>query len=93
MTNTLGLCNFCSAMRILPSNYYPRFINEVVCDDNDTGCLSNYGFCKPKSRAVEVFVNNGTQENAIWTKVFIIISVSCECYVQDGSELHEFVST
>lgn len=35
----VGLCNLCWSIRTLPSNYFPRFINELTCD-SDTRCLS-----------------------------------------------------
>ena len=33
------LCNMCWSWRQLPVNYFPRFINELVCTSDDR-CLS-----------------------------------------------------
>uniref|UniRef100_A0A914Y7T3 CW-type domain-containing protein n=1 Tax=Panagrolaimus superbus TaxID=310955 RepID=A0A914Y7T3_9BILA len=36
----LTLCSRCWAWRELPENYYPRYMNELICDDTDGSCLS-----------------------------------------------------
>lgn len=36
----IGLCNLCNAVRTLPSQYFPRYINELSCQSYDNKCLS-----------------------------------------------------
>lgn len=36
----LTLCTTCWAWRELPENYYPRYVNELVCHNSDIECLS-----------------------------------------------------
>jgi hypothetical protein len=36
----LSLCTSCWVWRKLPATFFPQFINELICDTNDTACLS-----------------------------------------------------
>jgi hypothetical protein len=36
----IKLCSACWAWRKLPSNYFPQYVNELICDDTDGECLS-----------------------------------------------------
>ena len=35
----LRMCKMCATVTELPDTYFPRYINEVVCSNDDTGCL------------------------------------------------------
>lgn len=37
---TVSLCSSCWVWRELPPNYFPRYINELICDESDNACLS-----------------------------------------------------
>lgn len=41
----LRLCGACQAIRRLPDNFFPPFINEVTCDE-DKACLYFYDYRK-----------------------------------------------
>jgi len=49
----VSLCSRCWMWRQLPLNYVPQFLNELVCDDSDTVCLSGYAACSTGTRTVE----------------------------------------
>ncbi|GMS87322.1 hypothetical protein PENTCL1PPCAC_9497, partial [Pristionchus entomophagus] len=76
-----GFCSLCWGYRQLPEEYYPTYVNEVMCS-SDTTCLKGYGQCSPVTRSVNVlrkrFDESGSFE---WEQVAIDIVVSCECQV------------
>lgn len=39
-TGMVSLCSSCWVWRRLPANYFPQFINELVCTGTDQSCLS-----------------------------------------------------
>uniref|UniRef100_A0A915MRL3 Uncharacterized protein n=1 Tax=Meloidogyne javanica TaxID=6303 RepID=A0A915MRL3_MELJA len=59
----LRLCSACQAIRKLPGDFFPPFINEVVCNE-DKACLYFYeyphGKCKQKYMNFVVLRNVGT---------------------------------
>ncbi|VDO95970.1 unnamed protein product [Soboliphyme baturini] len=77
-SNNIGLCNLCWSLRILPLQFFPRYINELSCNNNKTACLSGYGTCRPRLRNIDSAV--------------IFAPVSCECYVGYGSVLYNLVT-
>ena len=44
-TNRRRMCTECSATTRLEEDIFPLFINEIICDQNDNGCLLNLGQC------------------------------------------------
>lgn len=44
-TNLHRLCTECSATTNLGKDKFPRYINEVICDDADHQCAANMGLC------------------------------------------------
>ncbi|CAD5216370.1 unnamed protein product [Bursaphelenchus okinawaensis] len=87
-TELLSLCAKCWAWRQLPSNYFPQFINELVCHDGDTGCLSGYGSCGNGERTVEVLRNDTYK----LTMVTLSAASFCECQVRVGSAIQDLVT-
>ncbi|KRX68728.1 Uncharacterized protein T09_490 [Trichinella sp. T9] len=90
----LRLCSSCQAIRRLPDNYFPPFINEVTCDE-DKSCLhfSNqpHGSCKQRYLNFDLLKNVGTTECQIWKKVSLNVRVSCECFLDQMSFFAKYV--
>ncbi|KRY64980.1 Uncharacterized protein T4A_9224, partial [Trichinella pseudospiralis] len=82
----LGLCNVCWVWRKLPENYFPRYVNELVCD-NDTKCLSGWGTCKQRQRNLEIMKNMGTAEEPQWRPITLNAASFCDCFVRYGTHL------
>ncbi|VDO96062.1 unnamed protein product [Soboliphyme baturini] len=87
----LGLCNFCWSWRKLPKNFFPQFVNELVCDA-DTKCLSGWGMCRQRHKSIEVLQNLGTKEKPNYKPLTIHSPNLCDCYVKFGSAMHAFIS-
>uniref|UniRef100_A0A0N5A7N1 TGF_BETA_2 domain-containing protein n=1 Tax=Syphacia muris TaxID=451379 RepID=A0A0N5A7N1_9BILA len=86
-----GLCNLCWQWRKLPDDYFPRFLNEVSCDDNDDSCLSGFGGCRPIFRSVTVLRNLNQTGTPDWVQQTISMNAACECQVEVGTSLHSLV--
>uniref|UniRef100_A0A183CCF7 Spaetzle domain-containing protein n=1 Tax=Globodera pallida TaxID=36090 RepID=A0A183CCF7_GLOPA len=90
----LRLCGACQAIRKLPDEFFPPFINEVVCDE-DKACLYFYdyphGKCKQKHMNFVVLKNVGTPQCQIWEKFNLNVRVSCECFVDEMSFFSKYV--
>ncbi|CAD5222332.1 unnamed protein product [Bursaphelenchus xylophilus] len=84
----LSLCSKCWAWRQLPANYFPQFINELICHDGDTDCLSGYGMCNSGERLLEVLRNDTYK----LTTVTLSASSFCECQVKAGSAIQNLVT-
>lgn len=52
-TDFLNLCTVCWTWRQLPENYFPRLLNELVCQENEY-CLSGWGTCSQRYRNVDI---------------------------------------
>ncbi|KRX26663.1 Uncharacterized protein T07_2358 [Trichinella nelsoni] len=87
----LGLCNVCWVWRKLPENYFPRYVNELVCD-NDTKCLSGWGTCKQRHRNLEIMKNMGTAEEPHWRPITLNAASFCDCFVRYGTVMHSFIA-
>ena len=37
--NYLHMCTTCAATTTLPENYWPRLVNEAVCEDGEPPCM------------------------------------------------------
>uniref|UniRef100_A0A1I7ZF84 Peptidase A1 domain-containing protein n=1 Tax=Steinernema glaseri TaxID=37863 RepID=A0A1I7ZF84_9BILA len=83
----LSLCSKCWAWRQLPPNYFPQYINEIICDSLDSDCLSGYATCGVGLRSLEVIRN----DTGVATTVTINGGSYCECRVASGSALQGLV--
>ncbi|KAF8354962.1 hypothetical protein PRIPAC_96585 [Pristionchus pacificus] len=90
----LRLCSACQSIRRLPDSFFPPFINEVTCDE-DNACLYFYdyphGRCKQKHMNFVVLRNIGTEECQVWQKFNLNVRVSCECFVDEMSFFAKYV--
>ena len=87
------MCDLCWAWRVLPDDYYPQFINELICDPATEGkCLSGYGSCQGRDGEVEVQRNVGTDATPRWEWEKVKAGVCCECKVLSGSPLANLVT-
>uniref|UniRef100_A0A0N4ZHS4 SET domain-containing protein n=1 Tax=Parastrongyloides trichosuri TaxID=131310 RepID=A0A0N4ZHS4_PARTI len=90
----LRLCGACQGIRRLPENFFPPFINEVMCDE-DKSCLYFYDFahgrCNQKHMNFVVLKNVGTTDCQIWQKYNLNVRVSCECFVDETSFFAKYV--
>ena len=89
-TNKIRICTQCMATRDLGEKYYPRYINEVICDQNISNprCFGGEGGCTQKEQSYTFFQNIGTSN---YTTVNINIRVCCECELNEGSLLVGFL--
>ncbi|KAI6189187.1 hypothetical protein M3Y98_00435600 [Aphelenchoides besseyi] len=87
-SNLISLCSRCWSWRQLPPNYFPQFVNELVCHDGDLQCLSGYAVCGAGTRTVEV-IRNDTNKISIVT---LTAGSYCECQVHAGSALQSLVT-
>ena len=88
------LCTESSAVTRLPADYFPRFLNEVICDTVDSGCLSHEGVCIQGSFVVEVLKKNGTCRSdgtEIWEAVSQPVRSCCNCRLYPGSKLTRYL--
>jgi len=83
----LDLCSRCWTWRRLPKGYFPQLINEFVCDDQDTMCLSGYGKCKAGHRVIEVIRMDLPKP----TTVTLQSQAYCDCKLKAGSALESLV--
>jgi hypothetical protein len=88
----VALCTLCWSLRTLSPKYFPRYVNELSCDQSDNDCLSGYGKCRERYRSIDVLYNSGTDAQPKWQQYSINSPVACECQVASGSALHNFVS-
>lgn len=88
------LCTESSAVTTLPADYFPRFLNEVICDTVDSGCLSHEGVCVQGGFVVEVLKKNGTcgsDGKEIWEVVSQPVRSRCNCRLYPGSKLTQYL--
>ncbi|GMR50024.1 hypothetical protein PMAYCL1PPCAC_20219, partial [Pristionchus mayeri] len=83
----VSFCSACWAMRILPDNYSPKYVNEAVCDE-DTVCLSGYATCSISTRAIDVVRN----DSGVLRKEKLAVSWYCECKSNANSALQSLVT-
>ncbi|XP_041477840.1 uncharacterized protein T16H12.9-like [Lytechinus variegatus] len=96
----LRLCGACMMTTELPDNYFPRYLNEVVCDPQQAtaGCLLGTGRCA--DRTFELSMLRRTDECAPqrsatggrryvehWEVVTRSVRVGCECELNPQSHL------
>lgn len=88
------LCTELSAVTRLSADYFPRFLNEVICDTVDNGCLSYEGVCFQGSFVVDVLMNTGlcgSDGKEIWKAVSYPIRSCCNCRLFQGSILSSYL--
>ncbi|VDM28769.1 unnamed protein product [Toxocara canis] len=83
----ISLCASCWAWRELPSDYFPRYINELICMDGDHRCLSGYGTCQTGIHTATVLKN----VSGMLQPVNINTAAYCECKAQVGSPVYGIV--
>ncbi|CAD6192310.1 unnamed protein product [Caenorhabditis auriculariae] len=85
---TVSLCSSCWVWRKLPSNYFPQYINELVCDNADRSCLSGYATCSTSHRTLEVVRN----DSGILTTLTLSAGSHCDCRVMPTSVIEKLVT-
>ena len=88
------LCTEWSAVTTLPADHFPRFLNEVICDTMDIGCLSYEGLCVQESFVVDALKNTGAcgaDGKEIWVVVSQPIRSCCSCRLFAGSMLSAYL--
>ncbi|XP_066915048.1 uncharacterized protein [Clytia hemisphaerica] len=88
------MCSLCHAVTVLPENMYPRYINEVICDPRDRGCLTGGGECAEKTLKLPFRKDTqglGSDQLSEWTTYEQPIRSSCECGVYRDSVFQYFV--
>lgn len=89
-----NLCTEWSAVTKLPADYFPRYLNEVICDAKDIGCLSYEGVCVQDSFIVDVLRNTGkcgSDGKQIWEVVSQPVRSCCNCRLFQGSFLGKYL--
>ena len=88
------LCTAWSAVTTLSADYFPRYLNEVICDAKDAGCLSYEGICVQDSFIVDVLRNTGkcgSDGKQIWEVVSQPVRSCCNCRLFSGSFLTKYL--
>ena len=88
------LCTEWSAITTLSADYFPRYLNEVICDAKDVGCLSYEGICVQDSFIVNVLRNTGkcgSDGKQIWEVVSQPVRSCCSCRLFQGSFLGKYL--
>ncbi|CDK13380.1 Bursicon subunit alpha [Caenorhabditis elegans] len=80
-----SLCTTCRAVRHLPSTYFPRVINELICSQK--ACLRGEGKCIQRVMPMKVLRNVGTRECARWQMSQIDVRTCCDCMLNPSSPL------
>ncbi|KAL3863544.1 hypothetical protein ACJMK2_005295 [Sinanodonta woodiana] len=102
----MHLCSTCAVTTTLPEDRFPRYINELSCDNNDRSCMTtgtvSHGQCRQsvfhlkmlrkKTGGCRLFVHNG-QETVIddWELYLQEIKNGCECVLDKRSYLARLV--
>lgn len=76
------LCTEWSAVTTLSPDYFPRYLNEIICDTKDSSCLSYKGVCSQGSLYVDVLRNTGicgSDGKDNWKVVGQWIRSCCNC--------------
>ena len=84
------LCTEWSAVTTLSPDYFPRYLNEVICDKKDNGCLGHEGACIQGSFVVNVLKNTGVcgaDGKETWQLVSQSFRSCCSCRLYQGSSL------
>ena len=84
------LCTEWSAVTTLSPDHFPRYLNEVICDQKDNGCLGDQGACIQGRFVVNVLKNTGVcgaDGKEAWQPVSQSVRSCCSCRLYQGSSL------
>uniref|UniRef100_A0A915KPH8 Uncharacterized protein n=1 Tax=Romanomermis culicivorax TaxID=13658 RepID=A0A915KPH8_ROMCU len=84
--NLHHICSACRSIRVLPSSYFPRYLNQVECIGGP--CLNGEGVCTKQFMFVNVLKNTGTDACQRWEKAQIRLAVCCDCMLKKESRLY-----
>ncbi|GMR42641.1 hypothetical protein PMAYCL1PPCAC_12836 [Pristionchus mayeri] len=84
----ISLCSSCWVWRKLPANYAPQYVNELICDNTDTACLSGYATCSIGTHSIDVVRN----DSGILSTVALTAGSYCECKANANSAIQTLVS-
>ena len=76
------LCTEWSAVTKLSPAYFPRYLNEIICDTNDRSCLGHTGQCNQGGVIVDILYDTGkcgSDGKQIWKVVNQWIRSCCDC--------------
>uniref|UniRef100_A0A0K0CTX9 Thyroglobulin type-1 domain-containing protein n=1 Tax=Angiostrongylus cantonensis TaxID=6313 RepID=A0A0K0CTX9_ANGCA len=65
------LCSMCQGAYLLSENCFPSFINSVLCDKREIGCIFDFsdrphGTCREEPLTLPVLRNHGSSECEDW---------------------------
>ncbi|GMT03135.1 hypothetical protein PENTCL1PPCAC_25309, partial [Pristionchus entomophagus] len=90
-TRFCGLCSLCWGWRQLPEDYFPTYLNEVLCS-TDTTCLQGFGKCNAVTRSINVLRKKFDASGSFkYEQTTIDTVTSCECQVEYGSTIFNLV--
>ncbi|KAI6186926.1 hypothetical protein M3Y98_00186400 [Aphelenchoides besseyi] len=96
------LCSSCNGVYSLSENCFPRFVNSIICDQQDTSCIFDrsrkmqdekiefYGNAKSRYKVRLLMFTVSYDSFRMcedWIFRFIEIPVGCECYLSKTSFL------
>ena len=90
----LHLCTEWSAVTTLSADYFPRYLNEVVCDTVDSGCFGYQGQCVQGSFVVNVLMKTGrcgADGKEEWDQANQPVRSYCICRLFQGSFLSGYL--
>ena len=94
-SGTKTLCHECNAITDLGPDRFPRFLNEIICDVSDTGCLGHQGRCvqnvlymKFKWDAQKV----GLLKVHFWPEYHQAVRHGCHCQLYSQSAFDPFTN-
>ncbi|KJH49957.1 hypothetical protein DICVIV_03904 [Dictyocaulus viviparus] len=85
--------DLCRGIYVLSSNCFPKFLNSVLCNQHETGCIfdnfSNraHGTCRPETLSLWVLRNRGDAKCEDWILEQMEIPVACQCLLSKESWL------
>ena len=85
-TSKVRLCKQCWATREFGAEYYPRYINEVLCDQDISSpvCFRGKRGCSQKQLSL-VFFKNIPAGSSNYETITVSIGVGCECELNYNS--------
>eukprot|EP00794_Sanderia_malayensis_P005309 gene5309-5978_t len=96
-TGNIRICPSCSAQTVLPENWYPRYVNEVICKPQDRVVFQGEARCAEKhflitflyntGRCIPVTHNGQTVHIEEWISSQRRVGTACECQITPGSFL------
>ncbi|XP_065649639.1 uncharacterized protein LOC136078252 [Hydra vulgaris] len=99
-TNLVNLCQQCSATTTQSDEWFPQYVNEVICgggngNNNGNSCFQNEGVCQQNTVMMQFLVKTNDCEpltekgNTVyvqkWRKKRQLVRTSCECLLKSNS--------